>query len=113
MGRAGMSMKQPLQLDNMQWYAVQLPMCVTLQKEGICSMPLPAQHAFWVRNFFVDIHLFVVKDYVHSFVLCCAAYCALVRWTCWNTIFLITVIQAHNVKPYWHYGMLVAALNSG
>ncbi|EIE21255.1 alpha/beta-hydrolase [Coccomyxa subellipsoidea C-169] len=28
-------------------------------------------------------------------------YCAIVRWTCWNTIFLITVIQAHNSKPYW------------
>ncbi|BDA51093.1 hypothetical protein COCOBI_17-3130 [Coccomyxa sp. Obi] len=28
-------------------------------------------------------------------------YCAIVRWTCWNIIFLITVIQAHNMKPYW------------
>ncbi|BDA51087.1 hypothetical protein COCOBI_17-3070 [Coccomyxa sp. Obi] len=27
-------------------------------------------------------------------------YCGLVSWTCWNTIFLITVIQAHNVMPY-------------
>ncbi|CAL8466201.1 g5737 [Coccomyxa elongata] len=28
-------------------------------------------------------------------------YCAIIRWSCWNTIFLITVVQAHNVKPYW------------
>lgn len=34
----------------------------------------------------------------------CAAYCAMVRWTCWNTIFLITVIQAHFTKPYWKGG---------
>ena len=37
-------------------------------------------------------------------VLIAAAYCALVRWTCWNTIFLIFCIQAHNVRPFWKEG---------
>ena len=33
-----------------------------------------------------------------------AAYCAGVRWTCWNTIFCIFCIQAHNVCPFWKEG---------
>lgn len=33
-----------------------------------------------------------------------AAYTALVRWTCFNTIFLIFCIQAHNVRPFWREG---------
>ncbi|CAL5228580.1 g11739 [Coccomyxa viridis] len=27
--------------------------------------------------------------------------CAAIRWTMWNTIFLVAVVQAHNTNPYW------------
>lgn len=35
---------------------------------------------------------------------CRAAWCVLVRWTCWNIIFLLVCIQGHNVQPFWHEG---------
>lgn len=34
-----------------------------------------------------------------------AAICAIIRWTMWNTIFLVAVVQAHNTNPYWRSGM--------
>ena len=40
---------------------------------------------------------------LHSTVLHAAA-CAIVRWTMWNTIFLVAIVQAHNTNPYWRTG---------
>ncbi len=37
-----------------------------------------------------------------------AAACAVVRWTMWNTIFLVAVVQAHNTNPYWRSGACTA-----
>ncbi len=36
-----------------------------------------------------------------------AAICAAIRWTMWNTIFLVAVVQAHNTNPYWRAGVHV------
>ena len=38
-----------------------------------------------------------------------AAACAVVRWTMWNTIFLVAVVQAHNTNPYWRSGACAAS----
>ena len=34
-------------------------------------------------------------------------WCAFTSWTCWNTIFLIMLIEAHNCAP-WHKGRAAA-----
>ena len=40
-----------------------------------------------------------------------AAACAIVRWTMWNTIFLVAVVQAHNTNPYWRTGTCPALIS--
>lgn len=51
---------------------------------GISALPRP-----WLLTWHLHVH---------------AAYTAGVHWTCWNTIFLIFCIQAHNTRPFWKEG---------
>ena len=45
------------------------------------------------------------RDSKASWVSMRAAICAIIRWTMWNTIFLVAVVQAHNTNPYWRSGV--------
>ncbi|BDA51092.1 probable phospholipase A1-Igamma1, chloroplastic at C-terminar half [Coccomyxa sp. Obi] len=75
----------------------------TLRRRRLAILLFTELVAQWINvTFFLvpNIHLLIHRCSMFTRLV---PYCAIVRWTCWNTIFLITIIQAHNVKPYWHY----------
>eukprot|EP00884_Botryococcus_braunii_P001515 jgi/Botrbrau1/11364/Bobra.0038s0112.1 len=61
----------------------------------------------WINIIFYLIPNINVLADVCNFLSPLVGYCALVRWTCWNTMFLIFCIQAQNINP-WRRGIAAA-----